>query len=236
MRRLMELAREKGLLVLEDAAQATGASIAGRRAGTWGDAGVLSFGGSKLLSAGRGGALLTSDAGVAQRARNHLLRAGNIVCPMSELQAALVLPQLKKLDERNDVRWQHVKLLCEALAEVPGVRPFVDSNEEELPAFYKLGFQFDEAAFGLPRVKLVAALRAEGYAVDEGFAAAHVARSPKRFRQGAALTEGARAHAGCVQLHHAILLEPTVWVRDLTEAWRRIWGHAEVIANTGYGP
>jgi dTDP-4-amino-4,6-dideoxygalactose transaminase len=46
------MARHYGLLVIEDAAQAPGAMINGRRAGTWGDVGVLSFGGSKLLAAG----------------------------------------------------------------------------------------------------------------------------------------------------------------------------------------
>jgi dTDP-4-amino-4,6-dideoxygalactose transaminase len=229
MRQMMELARERGLGVLEDAAQATGALIDGRKAGTWGDVGILSFGGSKLLSAGRGGALMTSDAGVAQRARNHLLRAGNIVCPMSELQAALVMPQLAMLGERNRMRWDNVKLLCEALNDVPGVRTFVDASDEPMPAFFKLGFQVDEAAFGLPRAKLVAALRVEGYAVDAGFAAAHHARSPKRFRQGGALSEAERCHAGCVSLHHAILLEPPVWVRDLAEAWQRIHRHTELI-------
>jgi perosamine synthetase len=233
MRELMTLAREQGLLVLEDAAQAAGALLDGRRAGTWGDVGVLSFGGSKLLSAGRGGALLTPHADAAQRARNHLMRAGNIVCPLTELQAALLLPQCGKLDERNAVRWANVQVLCEGLAEVPGVRPFVNAAEAPLPAFFKLGFQLDESAFGLARPRLVEAMRAEGFAVDEGFVPAHVARSPKRFRQGSTLAEAGIAGGRCVQLHHPLLLEPTVWVRDFALAWRRIQLHAEVIASKG---
>src|SRR5690606_8468971 len=64
MRRLMQLASARGIAVVEDACQAPGAIIDGRRAGTWGDAGVLSFGGSKLLTAGRGGAVLTQSAEV----------------------------------------------------------------------------------------------------------------------------------------------------------------------------
>lgn len=229
MAKLMNLARERNLVVVEDAAQATGALIDGRRAGTWGDAGVLSFGGSKLLSAGRGGALLTNRADVAQRARNHLLRAGNIVCPMTELQAALVVPQLQKLDERNASRWSHVKLLSEALADVPGVRLFVQSNEVDRPAFYKLGIQLDEDAFGLARDRLLAALRAEGFAVDAGFDLAHRTRSPKRFRQGSAFAEAERAGRGCVQLHHPILLEPSVWERGFAQAWRSIHQHRELL-------
>jgi perosamine synthetase len=227
---LMALAHEKGLLVLEDAAQAPGALIEGRRAGTWGDAGVLSFGGSKLLSAGRGGALLTPHADVAQRARSYLVRAGNIVWPMTELQAALLLPQCRKLDERNAKRWGSVQILCAALAGIPGVRPFVQADEAALPAFFKLGLQYDADAFGLPRVRLLEALRAEGFAVDEGFAPAHVARSPKRYRQGSALAEAERAGQGCVQLHHPLLLESADAVRDLAEAWRRIHAHRKAIA------
>jgi dTDP-4-amino-4,6-dideoxygalactose transaminase len=229
MKSLMALAREKGLLGLEDAAQAPGALIEGRRAGTWGDAGVLSFGGSKLLSAGRGGALLTPHADVAQRARGYLKRAGNIVWPMTELQAALLLPQCRKLDERNARRWGNVQTLCAALAGIPGVRPFVQVDEAALPAFYKLGVQYDADVFGLPRGCLLEALRAEGFAVDEGFAPAHVARSPRRYRQGSGLAEAERAGQGCVQVHHPLLLESADAVRDLAEAWRRIHAHRDAI-------
>jgi dTDP-4-amino-4,6-dideoxygalactose transaminase len=227
MRELLTLARERSLLVVEDAAQATGALIDGQRAGIWGDVGVLSFGGSKLLCAGRGGALLTRHADVMQRARNHLLRAGNIVCPLSELQAALLVPQLRKLDERNRLRWHNVQSLCDALADVPGVRPFVQAAEEPQPAFYKLGFQFDEAVFGVSRDVLIKALRAEGITVDEGFAVAHITRSPKRYRQGSVLAEADRAHRGCVQMHHPILLESHEEIRQIAEAWRKIHQHAE---------
>jgi perosamine synthetase len=230
MRELMTVARERGLLVVEDAAQVPGALIGGRRAGSWGDVGVLSFGGSKLLCAGRGGALVTPHAALAQRARNHLVRAGNIVCPLSELQAALLVPQCKKLEERNAVRWANVQALCEALADVPGVRPSVQANEDLLPAFYKLGLQLDESAFGLSRDRLIKALRAEGFAVDEGFAASHVTRSQKRFRQGSTLSEADRASHGCVMLHHPILLETPQAMREFAAAWRRIQAHAKALA------
>ena len=53
VREVCDFATAHGLLVVEDAAQAPGAIVQGRRAGTWGDVGILSFGGSKLLTAGR---------------------------------------------------------------------------------------------------------------------------------------------------------------------------------------
>ena len=110
MREVTALAAEHGVRVVEDAAQAPGAVVQGRRAGTWGDVGVLSFGGSKLLTAGRGGALLTPHPEVHQRARLGLSR-GNQVCPLSELQAAVLLPQLDRLAERNARRRGAVRLL-----------------------------------------------------------------------------------------------------------------------------
>src|SRR5262249_20737922 len=107
MREVMEFAAARGLRVIEDAAQCPRAGLQGRTARTWGDVGVLSFGGSKLLSAGRGGALLTRHADVHQRARVFLLR-GNLLCPLSELQAAVLPPQLDKLDAHNARRADNV--------------------------------------------------------------------------------------------------------------------------------
>ena len=54
MAQICEIASAHHLSVIEDACQAAGAQVQGRPAGAWGDAAVLSFGGSKLLTAGRG--------------------------------------------------------------------------------------------------------------------------------------------------------------------------------------
>jgi hypothetical protein len=98
-----------------------------------------------------------------------------------------------------------------------------------LPGFFKLGYQIDEQAFGLKRERMIDALKAEGYAFDSGFVPAHRVRSPKRFRQGSALDEAKRAAAGCVQLHHPILLEHADEMRRLAAAWKRVHLHAEAI-------
>ncbi len=229
MRELTGWARERGLAVVEDAAQVPGAVVQGRRAGTWGDAGVLSFGGSKLLTAGRGGALLTPHAVVAQRARTHLLR-GNVVCPLSELQAAVLLPQLAKLDARNAHRRANAERLGGLLAGLPGVRPFVSALSDSAPAYYKFGIQFHDAAFGLSRDRLVAAMRAEGVALADGFPPAHVGRSPRRFRRGSNLAESERAGLGCVVLHHPVLLGTAEDVEEVGAAWRKVHRHAAELA------
>jgi dTDP-4-amino-4,6-dideoxygalactose transaminase len=65
---LLELTRRRGLLLLEDAAQAFGASSRGRPLGTLGDAGCFSFHETKNLTCGEGGALVMADAGATARA------------------------------------------------------------------------------------------------------------------------------------------------------------------------
>jgi dTDP-4-amino-4,6-dideoxygalactose transaminase len=225
MRSLMALAAERRLRVIEDAAQQPGAIVQGRRAGTWGDVGVLSFGGSKLLTAGRGGALLTPHPDIHQRARIWLNR-GNVVCPLAELQAAVLLPQLDQLDVRNARRAHNVRRLAERVAQTPGFRPFVNAAEDSDPAYYKVGFQFDAERFGVSRPRFVAAVRAEGVAFDEGFAALHVGRSRRRFRAGGDLAEASRAHAGTVILHHPILLGTTADIEQAALAVRKVQAHA----------
>jgi dTDP-4-amino-4,6-dideoxygalactose transaminase len=233
MEQLATFATERGLRVIEDAAQCPGAIVQGRCAGTWGDVGVLSFGGSKLLTAGRGGAILTRHADVHQRARLAQMR-GNVVCPLSELQAAALLPQLDKLHRHNQRRADGVRRLVDLLNSppqaVPGLVPFAVPSGHSQPGYYKVGFQYDEAAFGLPRARFVAALRAEGVAFDEGFRALHAGRSPSRFRRGGDLAEADRAHRGAVVLHHPILLGSEADVAEVAAALRKIYANVRVLS------
>jgi dTDP-4-amino-4,6-dideoxygalactose transaminase len=229
MREVMDFAVSHGLRVIEDAAQCPGATVQERRAGTWGDAGVLSFGGSKLLSAGRGGALLTRHPDVHQRARLWLHR-GNNVCPLSELQAAVLLPQLDKLDDRNARRTANVRLLLERLGDVPGFHPFANRRLDAEPGYYKLGFQMDPGQFGLTRERMVAAVRAEGVAFDAGFHSLHVGRSPNRFRRAGDLVEADKAHHGTVVLHHPVLLEDASAMEEVARAVRKVWANADSLS------
>jgi dTDP-4-amino-4,6-dideoxygalactose transaminase len=230
MAEVVELAKQRGIAVIEDAAQAPGALVQGRVAGTWGDVGILSFGGSKLLTAGRGGALLTQRADVAQRARLWLQR-GNHVCPLSEIQAAVLAPQLDRLAERNAQRLLAVQFLEERLQDMPDLQPFHNRPlEDSTPAFYKLGFQFDAAGCGLARERFVLAMRAEGIAMDEGFRALHVGRSPNRWRSAGPLTQAERAHEGTVVLHHPILLGSDEDLLQVVGAVVKIHMHGEKLA------
>lgn len=231
MREVREIAQRYGVPVIEDAAQAPGARVQGRLAGSWGDVGILSFGGSKLLTAGRGGAILTNRAEVAQRARLWLQR-GNHVCPLSELQAAVLEPQLDRLADRNTRRLRAVRLLEEQLRKVPGLRPFRNRPlDDSAPSFYKFGLQFDAERFGLDRDRLVMALRAEGIAVDAGFRALHLERSPSRWRGAGPLPQAERAHRGAIVLHHPILLADDRELRQIVHAAAKIHRYAEQLRN-----
>jgi perosamine synthetase len=238
MREVCELAAAHGLRVIEDAAQATGAIVEGRKAGTWGDVGILSFGGSKLLTAGRGGALLIREAAVRQRARVALHR-GNHICPLSELQAAVLPPQLARLDQRNRRRAENVQRLAGLLHEIQGLRLFENRSADCQPAYYKLGIQYDAERFGLSRSLFLAAMRAEGIAMDEGFSALHVGRSARRFRQVSELSEADRAHRGVVVLHHPILLAGSEEIDAMARAMQKILAHRDLLSDTegkSHGP
>ena len=244
MREVTELCHQHNVGVVEDAAQAPGATVQGQPAGTWGDVGTLSFGGSKLLTAGRGGALLFRDAQPFQRAKVWLARGVQQWAALSELQAAVLRPQVQKLAEATARRAERVRLLCERLAEasIPGLVPLflregeapaepsshlnpgsAGASPSQKPAFYKLGFRFDPAAFGLSRDLFCRALRAEGVAFDPGFHALHVGRSPSRFRAAGDLPHATAAHHGCVILHHPVLAGSPADIRRVADAVANVY-------------
>lgn len=227
MREIMELARERDIGVVEDAAQACGATVQGRPAGTWGDVGTLSFGGSKLLTAGRGGAMLFRDAQLHQRAKVWLGRGPQQWAPLSELQAIVLRPQLGKLPEMTRLRTERIGELL-ARAAFPGLVPFVNTVEG-VSAVYKLGFRFDPAAFGLSRELFVNAMRAEGVAFDIGFRSLHVGRSPSRFRAVGEVPHATAAHHGCVVLHHPVLSGSRADVEQVVEAIAKVHHFRELL-------
>ena len=124
MDELRELARERGIALLEDAAQAAGARFGGARAGSLGDASAFSFYPSKnLFCLGDGGAIATNDAELAARAR--LLRVhgsrekttfeeAGWNSRLDELQAAALRVLLPGLDERNARRRDFATAYAEA--------------------------------------------------------------------------------------------------------------------------
>jgi dTDP-4-amino-4,6-dideoxygalactose transaminase len=138
---LVALGRDRGIPVVEDAAQAQGAWYQGRRAGGLADAAGFSFYPGKNLGAmGDAGAITTGDASLADRIRmlrnygskakyHHDLPGTN--SRLDSMQAAVLRPKLRRLDEWNERRRAVATLYLEQLAEVedltlPVVADFAD--------------------------------------------------------------------------------------------------------------
>jgi perosamine synthetase len=205
MREICRWATARNVAVVEDACQAPGAVVQQRPAGSWGDAGVLSFGGSKLLTAGRGGALLTPHPDVFQRIKIYANR-GNDAFPLSELQAAVLLPQWARLLQRNQARRDAVARLLHGLNTATGLRPLQNDPHAGQPSFYKLAWLYDpRACRGHSRQEFIAAVQAQGVAMDAGFAG-FFRRGPRRCRQAGPLTASREAAGNTVLLHHPVLL------------------------------
>jgi dTDP-4-amino-4,6-dideoxygalactose transaminase len=144
---------------------------------------------------------------------------------LSELQAIVLGPQLDRLAERTAERHRAVERLTENMTDIPGLRPFRPAAEGS-PAFYKLGFYLDEAAFGLPRETFVKALRAEGVAFDAGFRALHVGRAASRFRAGGPLLNATAAGTSVVILHHPVLSLGNAAIDAVADAVRKTYRNA----------
>jgi dTDP-4-amino-4,6-dideoxygalactose transaminase len=133
MKPILEIADRHGLPVLEDAAQAHGAEIDGRRAGTLGHAACFSFYPGKNLGAyGDAGMVTSNDAQYLARVRQIANHGGgsnkydNVVLGtnsrLDTLQAAVLRVKLRHLDAWNRERRERVEAYTKALAGVPGLR------------------------------------------------------------------------------------------------------------------
>jgi dTDP-4-amino-4,6-dideoxygalactose transaminase len=133
MDELTAICRERALHLIEDAAHAQGAEWKGRRAGAFGIAGSFSFQNGKVLTAGEGGLLVTSDNRFAEEARSlancgrtpgrsfydHARLGTNF--RMSAFQAAILLVQLERLPEQIATRTANVRRLKQALADLAAI-------------------------------------------------------------------------------------------------------------------
>ncbi|MBI2102876.1 DegT/DnrJ/EryC1/StrS family aminotransferase [Candidatus Woesearchaeota archaeon] len=183
---LLAIAREHGLLLIEDCAQSPAAFYKGRYAGTIGDMGVFSFNFHKTMHCGEGGVLVTQDERLAFRAqlvRNH----GEVVLDevpvsdsrkqeivlgsnyrLSELHAAIATEQLQKLDFLTKARVALADYLTLKLKGIPGLESvFVRSGCTHVYYIYPL--KYDENYWGFPRSKFAQALKAEGAPIAEGY-------------------------------------------------------------------
>ncbi|MDR0433998.1 MAG: DegT/DnrJ/EryC1/StrS family aminotransferase [Gracilibacteraceae bacterium] len=170
MEQLGAIAAARGIPVLEDAAQAIGATWAGKRAGAWGRAGAFSFFPTKNLGAyGDGGMVVTDDADLAAELRVLRFHGGRVKyyhdkigynSRLDEIQAAVLRVKLRRLPEWNEARRRAAAFYSEAFADLaaagkltlPGVNPGGE------PVYHLYTLRTPE------RDRLAAGLRARGVA------------------------------------------------------------------------
>lgn len=176
------LAERRGLLLLEDAAQAHGAQWRGQHVGAIGLAGTFSFQASKNLNCGDGGCIVSSDERFHVTATSlinvgrvpqggwyeHNMLSGNY--RMTEWQGAILLAQLRRLDEQTDRRNANALYLARQLAEIPGIRPLKRDERITRHAYHLFAFRYDPEPFnGLPHDRFIRAMNAEGIPCNRGY-------------------------------------------------------------------
>ena len=131
MKRIMQIAQDHGLIIVEDACQAHGAEYEGKKAGSFGT-GCFSFYPTKNMTTGEGGMITTNDEDIAQKARmirthGQKERYFNEILGynyrMTDIAAAIGLCQLQRLEDFNNRRISNAKFLTERLSRIKGLIP-----------------------------------------------------------------------------------------------------------------
>ena len=173
MNAILRVARRHDIAVIEDAAEAFGATFCSRPAGSFGEAGVFSFHGSKTLTTGEGGMLVTDRDDILERVlflRDHGREPGDVrflnrevafKYRMSSLQAALGYAQLQRAEELISRKREIFAWYFDELRDVPGLRlnPQPDGVES---SFWMVTVVLNPQ-FGLTKEKLATELNEHGF-------------------------------------------------------------------------
>jgi dTDP-4-amino-4,6-dideoxygalactose transaminase len=178
---IMALASPRGILVLEDAAHAHGASYRARPAGSLGHIASFSFQSSKNLTAGEGGIITTNDDALAAACRSihncgrvpdgvwyeHHVVSGNY--RLGEFQGAVLNCQLDRLEEQTATRDRNGRRLASRLKSLPGLHPQRHPPECTRHSHHLFMLRIDPAEFGASRAVVLDALAAEGIPCSAGY-------------------------------------------------------------------
>jgi hypothetical protein len=239
MEPIMALAREHGLHVVEDCAQAHGARYRGRPVGSFGDAAAFSFCQDKIVSTGgEGGMLLTNNSALWEKAwaykdhgksyaavfrREHapgfrwLHESFGSNWRMTEMQAAIGRLQLGKLDKWVAARCSHAAILEACFASLPGLR-VTPPPLDVMHAYYRYYTFLDlhKLQQGWDQLRVLAAIQAEGVPCNVG-SCGEIYRE-KAFTE-AGLQPAQRLPGAC-QLSEsslAFLVHPTLVQQDMQD-------------------
>ncbi|MEW6328538.1 MAG: DegT/DnrJ/EryC1/StrS family aminotransferase [Candidatus Micrarchaeota archaeon] len=170
MDEINEIARDKGLLVLEDACQAHGAEYKGKKAGSIGDAAVFSFYPTKNMTTGEGGMITTNNDEFAEKARmlrdhgsrkKYLHEVLGFNFRMTSMCAAIGVEQLKKIEQFNARRIRNAEYLTKKLSGIGGlVLPKAQPGRKHV--FHQFTIRVVKEEFGISRDDLIKLLNEKG--------------------------------------------------------------------------
>jgi dTDP-4-amino-4,6-dideoxygalactose transaminase len=184
--RLAAIARRHSVSLIEDCAHAHSSRWGGRCVGTYGVAGTFSFQASKLMTAGEGGIVITSDPDFERRARSvhdcgrlpgkwfydHFSYGSNY--RLSEWQGAILRVQLSRLKEQTERRHRNARLLDSLLGGIGGVTPQALLPECDHNGHYAYIYHWDAREFGgISRARYLEAITAEGIPEQASYPALH---------------------------------------------------------------
>ena len=131
MKVIRDIAEDHHLFIIEDAAEAHGAEIDGKKMGSWGDVAAFSFYANKIITSGEGGMVVTQSDELAERMRslrNHCFGVPRFVHKelgynyrMTNIQAAIGLAQLERINELVEMRRNNARQYDSHLKGVPGI-------------------------------------------------------------------------------------------------------------------
>jgi perosamine synthetase len=255
MDEISDFAKQHGLIVLEDAAQACGASVKGKPVGTWGSIGIFSFQASKILPAIEGGMGFYQTREYFERATTY----GNYELPntfpadspyrvyqgtgmgaktrIHPLAAAIARRQLPKIEDHNRMVGAQLGRLNERIAQLPGVaHPFTRPDAKRV--YWAANKIFiDEKKAGVPVAALIKALQAEGVHASPGpydeqhkyklYAEAKWWRHPVVIPQDLNGTTQVNKQAVNLPIFHG---EAAELVEQYATAFEKVWAHRSELA------
>ena len=187
MDRIMAIAQQHNLFVIEDACQAWLAEYKDKKVGTIGDLGCFSFQNSKNIPAGEGGAIAGNDERLMDRCHSfhncgrpygktasdfsgYPFLGGNK--RMTEFEAVILLSQLERAEKDADLRLENALYLDSKLKNIPGIIPYKLTEGATKSAYHIYPLRYKKECFDdLPREKFLAALQAEGIPCSSGYEA-----------------------------------------------------------------
>lgn len=184
MEQISNIAKKYSLKIIEDCAQALGAEYKGRRVGTFGDVACFSFFANKVITTGEGGMVVTRDKqlfnrmallrdhGMSKDRRYWHVEAG-FNYRMTNLQAAVGLAQLERIDSFLNLRAQVTAIYDERLGAIEGL--FLPPNAKWAKNIHWLYcIEIEEEMLGMSRGKLAEMLKEEGYETRNIFPPLHI--------------------------------------------------------------